>query len=337
MQTRSHLLATIALPRRKPQRMFAHSPPAQPVSPPRASQSRVHTFWVSSPFSRGVFACLLCVYLIFGNRAAWSASTVVVYPRPESATDSRPDYPIELLQLALQKSAADFQLQPSRQHMTQSRSLRLLAAKTGVDVVWTVTTTEREQQLRPIRLPLDRGLLGWRLLLIHRDDLTRFSAIAPAQLAQLRAGQGHDWPDTQILRANGFAIHGNPSYDGLFAMLARRHIDYFPRAVAEHTAELRARPDLPLTVAPDVVLHYPLPLYFFVHRENDRLATAIESGLRIALRDGSWLALFRQYYREAIAVAALPSRRVIALTNPDLPAATPLNEPALWFVPTESN
>ncbi|WP_267876184.1 hypothetical protein [Duganella rivi] len=38
---------------------------------------------------------------------------------------------------------------------------------------------ELEQQYVPVRLPVDKGLLGYRLFLIRGADLPRFAAVTP--------------------------------------------------------------------------------------------------------------------------------------------------------------
>ena len=55
--------------------------------------------------------------------------------------------------------------------MVQGRSLRTVAEKHGIDVFWSVTTTEREQLLTPVRFPIDKGLYGWRILLLSPQQL----------------------------------------------------------------------------------------------------------------------------------------------------------------------
>ena len=41
-----------------------------------------------------------------------------------------------------------------------------LASSQGtVDICWTMSTDERETQILPIRIPIDKGLIGWRIAL----------------------------------------------------------------------------------------------------------------------------------------------------------------------------
>src|SRR5471032_3308291 len=167
-----------------------------------------------------------------------------------------------------------------------------------------------------------------------QQDRALFAPVATATgLAPLRAGQGHDWPDTEVLRANHLAVFTSTAYDRLFKMLARGHIQYFPRSVIEIWQEIAAHPELRLGAADGIALHYPEALYFFVNKSNTALAAKVERGLRLAIADGSMQKLFDEYYGEAIARAGLARRSIIALDNPLLPSATPLADAALWFAP----
>lgn len=260
----------------------------------------------------------------------------VYYPRPESTSDVRLHYPIALLELCLQKAGSNYQLKPSAIPMQQGRSLRLLQAQQGIDVVWTSTTKARETELLAVRIPIDRGLMGWRLLLINEQDQNRFAGIQTTEdLMALRAGQGHDWPDLEILATNHFKVQPSATYDGLFHMLARQHIDYIPRSALEIQHERDTHQALGLLIEPHLVIHYPAALYYFVHKDNPALAQAITTGLELAINDGTLRALFDSYYQPVIEKAKLATRKKITLPNPLLPDETPLTERRYWFTPED--
>lgn len=286
---------------------------------------------------RSWLACLLLAHGGLVSAAVPPSSLRVVYPAVESERDGRTAYPVALLELALARSGVRYRLQSSPTPMQQSRSLRMLESRRGLDVLWTVSTEDRERRLRPIRIPIDRGLIGWRVLLIRDREQARFADVRSAiDLRRFRYAQGHDWPDLQALRANGLQVEACPTYEGLFGMLARRHVDAVPRSVTEAPAEAAARPGAGLQPEPALLLHYVSPLYFFVHRDDAALAAAIERGLESSLQDGSFQRLFEVYHGPAIAELARGDRRVIALENPTLPARTPVARRALWFAPGEA-
>jgi len=261
------------------------------------------------------------------------ASQNVVYSWSKSMLiDQRGHYPIALLELALEKSGEHYLAMPSKKAMTQYRTLRQLELGEGVDIVWTMTSPEREERLLPIRIPIDRGLIGWRLLLIQQEQQQRIAEhLSSGQLHKLLAVQGEDWPDFTILRANHYRVTGTFNFDGMFQMLANKRVDYFPRSITEIRPELAARPQLKLQTEAQWVLHYPAALYFFVRKNNKELAKAIESGLNKAIEDGSMVRLFLQHFGDDIQYSRLKNRKVISLSNPTLPEATPIERKELWF------
>jgi hypothetical protein len=277
-------------------------------------------------FSLVAFMCLL-------PWSAFATSAIpVIYPKPEVSDDERQDYPIELLDLALKQSGKGYQLQPSKLVSTQLRALKKMESGLGVDVVWTMTSARREKRIRPIRIPIDKGLFGWRVPLIRQADVARFDGIHTRQAMQaLLAGQGHDWPDVGILRHNDFRVVTSGSYPGLFKMLASGRIDYFPRSIVEIWIEKDRHPDMHLGIDPNLLLIYPTAFYFFVHKDNHVLAEDIEQGLEKLIANGEFNALFNRHYGDYIQRAQLTQRRVFRLDNPLLPENTPLDRAELWL------
>jgi len=262
------------------------------------------------------------------------AATVLRYPRSEPRAAPSEHYPVRLLRMALERSGRQYVLQSTPLMMRQSRALLELQSGRILDVMWTMTSRERERDLLPIRIPLDRGLIGWRLLLIRKNDTARFAAIRKAEeLRAMTALQGHDWPDTDILRANGFRVQTASDYAGMFGMLATDRVDYFPRATFEIWDEAKAHASEELVVAPGLALYYPSAFYYFVNKRNVALAADIERGMERMLADGSYEKLFQEYFGAMIERAALAKRRVFSLHNPLLPDATPLGRRELWYRP----
>lgn len=258
----------------------------------------------------------------------------VIYGSPMRQLDSVDQrYQLQLLREALQASGEPFTLQPSGQDMVQSRVLKEIAAG-QVDVYWSMTSAAREQQLLPVRISLDKGLNGWRLLLIRQGEQARFQHIQVlSQLKKLTFIQGHDWPDTAILQHNGLSVLTSAHPPQLFDMLQKQRGDAFPRAVFEAYGDALRQP-AQFAVESQLVLVYPSAVYFFVNRDNQRLASAIERGLRQLIASGRFELLFQQRYGAAIALAGLAKRRQIRLENPLAPLNFPLADSPLWFQPS---
>ncbi|MBP8184877.1 MAG: hypothetical protein KAX95_03260 [Pseudomonas sp.] len=254
------------------------------------------------------------------------------YPRSFSGYEARDSYALALLQLALDKAQSPLILTPSTHSMGQNRALTELGLQRNVEVVWAMTSTEREEKLLPIRISIDKGLMGWRLALMAKEHALLLQNVHNlSDLQAFQAGQGHDWPDRQILADNGLPVQASSSYAGLFHMLAAGRFDYFPRSLLEVWAEAESYQQLGLSVDPYLVLHYPTTSYFFVAKNNPQLAETLRLGLERALADGSFDALFFKHNGVFLRQLKLSQRRVLELSNPLLPAATPLSRPELWL------
>jgi len=279
--------------------------------------------------------CLFVLCVVVTPSTAM-AQVRVRYPQPESLQDARASYPVALLQLCARQSGNQMVVTPSEFTAQQGRNIRQLAKGDGLEVIWAVADQAREKELLPIYIPIDRGLIGWRLLLIRAQDRSIFAAISSlSDLAPVTAGQGHDWPDVMVLRANNLDVATSPTYEGLFKMLALDHVKYFPRSLAEIWPEIDAHKNLNLVVQDSLALHYRSGLYFFVNKNNVALADTLTSCLHAVTRNGTLRALFNEYYGDAIAKSNLMHRTVIELEKTTFVSrASPL-PPEYWFAPTE--
>ena len=195
-----------------------------------------------------------------------------------------------------------------------------------------MTTQERENAYIPIRIPIYKGLIGWRLFLIHAGQQSTFDEIdSLSGLQKLTAGQGHDWPDSYILNNSHIDVMSSSKYERLFEMLNKERFNFFPRSVIEIWDELSARPHYNLAVEKGILLRYPAAIYYFVHKNNAQLATDIQRGLQLAIEDGSFEQMFLKHNEWLIEKACLNERHIIDLPNPLLPPLTPVHNEALWY------
>ena len=273
-----------------------------------------------------LFMCLL-----FAWHGAATAVETVRFPSPEFEGDRRFDYALQLLQLGLSKSGTEYRVQLAQIPMNQERQVVELEADRTIDVAPIPSSAEREERLLPVRIPIQKGVLGWRLGLIRKGDQGRFGGVDTLEaLKRVRLAQGQEWPDTLILRANGIDVITAPRYEGLFRMLVSERFDYFPRSVNEIWDELETHGGT-LEVESHLALHYYYDAYFMVNKKNTRLAEDLRQGLEKAIADGSFDRLFDQYHGERLRKARLNTRHVIELKNPLLTPGTPSDRPELWY------
>ena len=272
--------------------------------------------------------------MLAAGAAAADPGRAVVYPRHDPERIPQWHYLVDVMKLAIQRSGARYDLVESQRAMVQGRVMRELAEGLGdPDIAWAMTSPEREAELLPIRVPVDRGLIGYRLALVRAADAERWREVHHlADLAPYTAGQGHDWPDTDILRANGLRVQTSSRYETLFDMLRLGRIDYFPRSVIEIDDEAATPLAHDLVIEPHVLLRYPAASYLFVRPNRPQLAEDLARGLEVAVADGSFQRLFQRHFGDLIARHRLNQRRTLTLRNPLLPPATPLQRHALWPV-----
>lgn len=263
-----------------------------------------------------------------------AAPTALVYPTRDPSRSPMWLYLQAVLKLAVERSGASYELVPSRVPMTQARVIRELAAAGGkIDIAWTMTSVEREAQMLPVRVPLDRGLIGCRIAFVRRGDVDRWQHLRSLdELRRYVAGQGHDWPDTEILRANGLSVNGISRYETLFDLLRIGRIDYVPRAVFELDDEAANAAARDLVIEPHLMLRYPAASYFFVRADRPQLAAELQRGLDAAIADGSFGRLFQERFGDVLRRHRVARRLHLRLKNPLLPAETPLQNPAYWLV-----
>ncbi|MFZ6798495.1 hypothetical protein [Undibacterium sp. Di24W] len=202
-----------------------------------------------------------------------------------------------------------------------------------VDILWSMTTDKREKELIPIRIPIDKGLIGWRIALVNNNHKNIFTGIN--RLEQLRAyaaGQEFDWPDVDILRANQLKVFTSNAYDPLFAMLEAGRFDYFPRSIFEIWSDLENHQQYQIQAEQNVILHYQSACYFFITPRRPELAEDLRIGFEKIIANGIFERLFQKYNQTSIDRANIKQRTVIQLKNPLLnPESMPRHRPELWF------
>lgn len=261
-----------------------------------------------------------------------AATMTYVYNAPESATDQRYLYAWQVLRTALDKTSARFGPYQLKQApvMTESRQIRELVQHSGIiNVMYLDTRQELEDQLVPVRIAVDKNLMSYRVLLVREELLPALAEVQTlADLHQFSFGFGLGWSDVDIFKHHKFKVVTGSSYDGLFYMLANNRFDLFSRGANEVLAEYAIyRPKyLNLRIEPNLLLYYPMPAYFWFSDDTTgrKLAERVEVGMQLMQQDGSFDALFQQFYAEDLRQLQLPQRRLLRIDNPLLPANTPL-------------
>lgn len=276
---------------------------------------------------------LICIFHVSSGYSEME----VIYPRPAFEGDHRHDDVIEILKVALEKTVKEYgsyNLAPNNHQMTAMRQVASVKTSKYINVFWGTASKENEQKFITVSIPLRKGMLSYRIMLIPADKQELFDSITTLdELKKIKMGQGLGWQDVQVYRHNGVDVH-TAKYENLFKMIDKGRLDAFPRGVGEVFSEYQAHSETHPNIAVEkrILLYYPWPYYFVFNKHDEILAKRVEDGLLKMIEDGSFDEIFEKYNADYIKKAGMAERRVIELENPLLPDNHQFDE-KLWFKP----
>ncbi len=239
-----------------------------------------------------------------------------------ASAPSRTEYEISVARLALDKTVGDYG--PYELHVlttpysARRGHIQLLKGEYQFYVAGSALDYDevRKHYLR-IDIPIWRGLLGYRQLMVRSDRVGDFANVASIDaLKAYVVGQGSNWGDIAVYKAAGIRVATAIGFDSLFAMLNAGRFDFLPFGVNEvHGLLATAQEHYDMTLVPNLVIHYPLNVYFQVGAQYPELATRLEQGLERAQEDGSFEALFRRYNQHITDYLKHPGLRLIQLES----------------------
>ena len=265
-------------------------------------------------------------------------------PPPDQPPSQRNQYTIEVLRTALDRTRdtyGPYELAPSPAMHEKFRPLALEHGDEGINISVFPSKPGYADKLIPVRIPIDRGLMGYRILTIRAADQPRFDTVHSFDdLKPFRFGLLGSWDDVGILRQAGLAVETGSSMEGLLRMLEAKRFDAFNISVPP-TTELhdRTAARFPGTaIETTLLLHYPMPVYFWFRDTEDgrRRAERVQIGLESMVEDGTLKSLFHKWYGATLARLEVDRRRVVELPNSQLDPADPLDRHALWYTPGET-
>ncbi len=243
---------------------------------------------------------------------------------------------VDVLHLAIEKSGQQHLYKYQQLQQLDQGDATSLLEEGLLDVIWLSASQPKRQesQIRPIRIPILKGLLGYQIFLIRGNDQGNYKDLQTLdEVRNIPLGQGRYWENTPILKQANLHVIDPIKYQSLFYMLEGGRFDLLPRAIHQPWDEINTWQHLNLAVEQELLLFYPFPVYFYVANKNPKLGEAIKRGLSNAIADGSFDRLFYSHplIKEILSKANLKGRRVIRITNPELSPLTPLDHPSFWL------
>lgn len=181
----------------------------------------------------------------------------------------------------------------------------------------------RQGKLRMIPVPLDRGILSYRLniLLERKKDMLK-SVREPKDMHAFVIGQNEGWMDVDIYRAAGIPTKEVRNWsDGQFAkQMEAGFIDLFPLGLEETLTFFlpHFRKAYPQLMADEhILVRYPWFRFVWVSPspDADELYDALVRGFDAIVRDGTFMSLWLRHRAEPDK-KLFTARRIIDIGNP---------------------
>ncbi|NVJ92772.1 MAG: hypothetical protein HWE34_14010 [Methylocystaceae bacterium] len=271
--------------------------------------------------------------------SAFSQNTSVVYPHPPVMPDERANYALEVIKLALFETQDDYgpwTVGYSVDPMERPRMEAEVEKGVVAQVIMLPGSNAHDQRYILVPIPIDKGLIGYRVSLIHRNNRTLFQRAASLNdVKNAKACLARSWNITKVFEDNGLNVVKSDKFSDLFKLLHNHRCDYFSRGVGEIQSELAfwSNTYRDMAIDPYVLLRTPMAFYLYVSKSHPELAKRLEVGMHRALVDGRFDDLFDREFKSNIDALKMRGRKVIELKMRQAHEKAPLNDPHLWFHP----
>ncbi|MES0881150.1 hypothetical protein [Roseibium sp. SCP14] len=287
-----------------------------------------------------LFAACMLIVLGFSAfapaQAEFPIPARIVTLKPHGQEDGRYRYVEILLEKILGKAGSQAKVAQAQTRYSRDRLLQELIKGENIHVIAEAPKPGWEEQLLPIRIPIRKGLQGYRLFLINRQDQAALANVnSLEELQDFATGSGAQWSTRSVMEQAGFQVVTSEDYEALFKMLKLRRFVTFGRGINEVFKEQEsfAGGNGDLIVEKTLCLFIPLPTYFFVSPAHPELAKLIELGLKQMIADGSFDQHFLTFHHADLSRANLSKRKIFSISNPNLSGQTPIGEPSYWLDP----
>jgi ABC-type amino acid transport substrate-binding protein len=186
-----------------------------------------------------------------------------------------------------------------------------------IDIMVTSPTAQREAKAKIVYLPLDRGLLGFRVCLTNTDsrNLNRVRTQRQFIRNKFSVGLGRSWPDYDIYKDSGFDIVASSQYEMLFKMLDQQKFDCLSRSIVEVGQELDKFKNYGFAVDSNIMFIYPQADFIFVNPHKPELLKRFNTGYSMAVENNSYYEIFDKHFAKKMKDHRVFERHMIFIKN----------------------
>ncbi|MDO3388256.1 transporter substrate-binding domain-containing protein [Gilvimarinus sp. SDUM040013] len=265
--------------------------------------------------------------LSLSSQIAWGADVYKYWDWGNSP--ARENYEYALLTMALEASAetyGPYTLARVRKELSTNRVRREINAGNIINVrsgpYLRLSNIENPEEVNlPVTVPIMQNLLGYRRLVVHKENVDTLSHIRKRDdLTQFSVGLARGWVDVDIFRANNIKVDDSANVATLIDMLELKRFDFFPASIVGLETVLdRASEQGDLVAIPDLVVVYPFPVVFYVPKAKPRLAERLQFGLQVLTDSGEVAQLLQRHFIQELNYLHSENVHFITLSNPLLP------------------
>ena len=177
--------------------------------------------------------------------------------------------------------------------------------------------------IKSIKVPLERGMLGYRICLLREADKDLLKYVESVDdLKHLTVGLGLGWGDIAVYTNAGITVVEAPftkTTDPLKSLVAK-HFDALPLGVNEYQLFLQEFNKESGGVVQDkhIAIRYPWYRYVWISTaapHSAELYEALSKGFGIIASNGEFITIYEKF-KGALPPATLSNRRTIELENP---------------------
>ncbi|MFT7561837.1 MAG: hypothetical protein ACI93R_003768 [Flavobacteriales bacterium] len=271
--------------------------------------------------------------------AAVAASfiTIARYPNKDM-NDARYAYHFELIERALKATTHEYGAYEIAPYPVEIPNLRVTSEVSSgdrINIMWAPAIVDLDvSALKTIPIPIMKGLSGLRIAMIRVAEQDRFDEIKNLEdFRSVIIGQEHGWIDSQIYNHNKLEVEGFIGFESLIRSLALRRVDLVPLGANEILSVLEniKEEHSDLTFEKNLIIYYPLPVFFYISQRAPVLAERLERGMKIMKSSGEFDDLFFKHFGTIVDALDLKNRRVIMLENNHLNKNIKIEKNYLWF------
>ncbi len=268
---------------------------------------------------------LHALLLLMPLRIALAGEALLVKYLGNNTSSISEDYYLVIIDAALKATESTYgpyQLVFTQEQLSSERKHDLLVVgeKVNIDrLVGFPNQSGPRKGLIRIGMPVLNGFMGYRILLIRKEDQPRFSNIKTLEeLHKLPMGFGKGW-EGHVYKYNGFSVAEPLNMTLLLKMLAGKRYFFVPLSVIEIDDHYAIDGKSVDNLVPEqtLLIYMPLPVYFYVSPEQPVLADRLTVGLKYLQENGQLDAIFKAHFGERLKRLNLSGRTLIELTNPD--------------------